>query len=168
MNGKLSETAKSLFVTVPIILGLTSTLLCGCGNSDGSVSLNKSQTAELEKLLGTYEGDAHPQRIMGAMMTGTWTVTFLQDDSGVLKCKTSLRLHDSENGWGNPSTATANVRLYKGSTNGEYSIRVEGAFSESEPDWTVDIDGVALASGRAVTTITLFDMNSYEITLSQK
>lgn len=143
-------------------------LLNGCGNSDGSVTLDKSQTAALVKLLGTYEGPAHPRRIMGAMMTGAWTVTFLLDDNGALKCKTSLRLHDSENGWGNPSTATADVRLYKGSANGECSIRVEGAFSESEPHWTVDIDGVALASGHPVDKITLFDMDSYEITLSQK
>ena len=143
-------------------------LLNGCGNSDGSVTLDKSQTAALVELLGTYEGDAHPRRIMGAMMTGTWTVKFLRDDNGALKCKASLRLHDSENGWGNPSTATADVRLYKGSATGEYSIRVEGAFSESAPHWTVDIDGVALASSRAVDTITLFDMDSYELTLHRK
>jgi len=152
-----------------VIAVLLSGLLSGCdSNSDGSVTLNRDQTADLVKMLGTHEGDAHPRRIMGAMMTGTWTVAFILDDSGALKCKTSLRLHDSENGWGNPSTATADVRLYKGSATDEYSIRVEGAFSESEPHWTVDIDGVALASGRAVDTLTLFDMDSYELTLHRK
>ena len=147
---------------------LLSVLLTGCGNSDGSLSFNKNQNAELVKLLGTYEGQAHAQRIMGAMMTGAWTATFFQDDGGALKCKCSLRLHDSENGWGNPSTATADVKIFKGAADGEYSVRVEGAFSETEPHWTVDINGVVLASGRVVNTITLFDMDSYQIELTRK
>lgn len=143
-------------------------LLCGCGNSDGSLSLTKNQTAELVKSLGTYEGPAHAKQIMGAMMSGVWTATFFQNDNGDLKCKCTLRLHDSENGWGNPTTATADVKVFKGSADGECSVRVEGAFSESEPDWTVDIDGIFPASGHPVGTITLFDMDSYQIELSRK
>ena len=86
-------------------------------------------------------------------MTGVWTATFFQDDGGALKCKCTLRLHDSENGWGNPSIATADAKIFKGAADGEYSVRVEGAFSETEPHWTVDIDGVALASGRVVSML---------------
>ncbi len=147
---------------------LASALFCGCGNSDGSVTLNQIQTAELVKLLGTYEGDAHPRQIMGAMMTGIWTVTFSQDDAGALKCKCTLRLHDEQNGWGSPTTATADVKLYKGPANGEYSLKAEGQFSDSEPQWMITVGGISLTTGHAINKISLFDMDSYEITLSQK
>jgi hypothetical protein len=156
------------FVKFTAVLVLVSASLCGCGNSDGSVTLDKSQTSELVKMLGTYEGDAHPQRIMGAMMTGIWTATFFQDDSGVLKCKCSLRLHDEQNGWGNPTTTTTEVKFYKGSGNGEYSAKAEGQFSDSEPQWMITIAGISLTSGHAIDAITLFDMDSNEITLSRK
>jgi hypothetical protein len=151
-----------------VVLAFFATFFCGCGNSDGSVTLKKGQTAESVKLLGTYEGDAHPQRIMGAMMTGVWTVTFIQDDAGALKCKTSLRLHDEQNGWGSPTTATADVKLYKGSADGEYSLKAEGRFSDSEPQWMIAVGGISLTSGHAINTISLFDMDSYQITLSRK
>jgi hypothetical protein len=153
---------------VCLLATVTIGFLDGCGNSDGTVTLDKSQTSELVKLLGTFEGDAHPQRIMGAMMTGIWTVSFFQDDSGALKCKTSLRLHDEQNGWGNPTTTTAEVKFYKGSGNGEYSAKAEGQFSDSEPQWMIVIDGISPTSGHAKDTITLFDMDSYQITLSRK
>jgi hypothetical protein len=151
-----------LFVTAILAV------LVGCGNSDGTVTLNKSQTAELVKLLGTYEGPAHSERIMGAMMTGTWTATFFQDESGVPKCKCTLRLHDEENGWGNPSTVNSDVKVYQKSGDSEYSLRTIGQFSDSEPQWSISIDGMSLSSGRTINTITLFDMSSYEITLQRK
>ena len=147
---------------------LLSVLLNSCGNSDGSVSLDKSQTAEMVKMLGTYEGPARAERIMGAMMTGVWTVAFFQDEGGALKCKCTLRLHDEENGWGSPSTATADVTLLADSGSGEYSLRTRGQFSDSEPEWSISIDGISLTAGRTVSTITLFDMSSYEITLQRK
>lgn len=143
-------------------------LLNGCGNSDGSLTLNQSQTAELVKLLGTYEGPAHAERIMGAMMTGVWTATFFQDDGGALKCKCTLRLHDEENGWGSPSTATADVKVFKGSADGLYDLKTEGSFSDTEPNWFVAVDGISLANGQAKSTVTLFDMNSYQIEISRK
>ena len=109
---------------------------------------------------------------MGATMTGVWRATFYQDDAGVLKCKCSLQLHDEQNGWGEPATAIANVKIYNDSGNGEYngkySIRVEGAFSDDEPHWTIDVDDVSLATGNPVSSITLFDQDSYQITLSRK
>lgn len=147
---------------------LLSALLCSYGCSDGSVSLDKSQTAESVKMLGTYEGPAHPQRIMGVMMTGVWTATFFQDDNGALKCKCTLRLHDGQNGWGSPTTTTAEVKFYKGSGNDEYSAKAEGQFSDSEPQWMITVGGISLTSGHAINTITLFDMDSHQITLSRK
>ena len=105
---------------------------------------------------------------MGAMMTGTWTATFFQDASGALKCKCTLRLHDEENGWGSPSTATADVKLLAGSGNGDYNLRTDGQFSASEPHWSVSIDGISLTTGHAISTLTLIDMASYEISLQQK
>jgi len=142
--------------------------LVGCGNSDGRLKLDKSQTVEVLKMLGTYEGPAHSERIMGAMMTGVWTVTFLQDENGTLKCKCTLRLHDGQNGWGSPETATADVKVLAGSGNGNYSLRMQGQFSDSEPAWTISIDGISLTSGQAINTITLIDMASYQITLQRK
>lgn len=156
---------KSIFMAMAVLL---SVLLNGCGNSDGSLTLNQSQTAELVKLLGTYEGPAHAERIMGAMMTGVWTATFFQDDDGALKCKCTLRLHDEENGWGSPSTATADVKVFKGSADGLYDLKTEGSFSDTEPNWFVAVDGISLANGQAKSTVTLFDMNSYQIELSRK
>jgi len=161
-------TAVFKFATSTVVLVPLLASLCGCCNSDGSVSLDKSQTAELVKMLGTYEGDAYPQRIMGAMMTGIWRVTFFQDDSGALKCKCTLRLHDEQNGWGSPTTTTAGVKFYKGSGNGKYSLRTEGQFSDSEPQWMITINGISLTSGHAINTISLFDMDSYEVTLQRK
>ncbi len=143
-------------------------LLLGCGNSEGTVTLNKSQTAALVKLLGRYEGPAHSERIIGAMMTGVWTVTFFQDEGGDLKCKCTLRLHDEQNGWGSPTATTADVKLSAGSGNGEYSLRTEGQFSNSEPAWTISIDGISLTSAHAINTISLFDMASYEIKLQRR
>ncbi len=120
-------------------------------------------------MLGSYSGPAHAERIMGAMMTGIWTVTFFQDDSGVLKCKCTLRLHDEQNGWGSPSTTTADVKFYKGSGNGEYSLKAEGQFSDSEPNWMIPIDGISLTSGQAIiNTISLFDMSANEIKLHRE
>ena len=156
------------FANFTAILALLLQSLCGCGHSDDLVSLDKSQTAELVKLLGTYQGPAHAERIMGAMMTGMWTVTFLQDDSGSLKCKCSLRLHDEQNGWGSPSTTTTDVKVLPGSTNGEYSLSIKGQFSDSEPPWTISINGISLTSGRAIDTFSLFDNASYEIRLQRQ
>jgi len=147
---------------------LLSVLLNGCGNSDGSLSFNKNKTAELVKLLGTYEGQAHAQKIMGAMMTGVWTATFFQDDDGALKCKSTLRLHDSENGWGNPTTATADVKIFKGAADGLYDLKAEASFSDSEPNWLVTIDGVSLTAGNPVGTVNLGDMDGNQITLTRK
>jgi hypothetical protein len=156
------------FATSTTVLALLSAALCGCGNSDSSISLDRSQTAEVVKMLGSYSGPAHAERIMGAMMTGIWTATFFQDDSGVLKCKCSLRLHDEQNGWGNPTTTTTEVKFYKGSGNGEYSAKAEGQFSDSEPQWMITIGGISLTSGHAIDTTTLVDMDSNQITLQRK
>ena len=156
------------YTVLMAMAALLSVLLNGCGNSDGSLSFSKSQTAELVKQLGTYEGQAHAQRVMGAMMTGVWAATFFQDDDGALKCKSTLRLHDSENGWGNPTVATANVKIYKGAAYGLYDLKAEASFSDSEPNWFVAVDGVSPTSGNSVGTITLFDMDSYQITLTRK
>lgn len=136
-------------------------LLNGCGNSDGSVALDKSQTARLVELLGTYEGPAHAEQIMGAMMTGVWTVTFFQDESDGLKCKATLRLHDEQNGWGSPKNDTVTPRIWRGSGNNQYNLQADG----SEMKWMLPIKDVSLASQQPVTTISLFDMASYEITL---
>lgn len=144
------------------VLVLISAFFCGCGNSNGSVSLDKSQKAELVKLMGSYSGPAHAERIVGAMMTGVWKVTFLQDDIGALKCKCTLRLHDEQNGWGSPASATADVKLYKGAADGLYDLKAEASFSDSEPNWLISIDGISLTSGRAINTISLFDMSAYE------
>jgi hypothetical protein len=138
-------------------------LFCGCGGSELTVALDKNQTAQLVKTLGTYEGNAHPKRIMGAMMTGVWTVTFLQDDSGVLKCRTSLRLHDSQNGWGSPRTETVGVRIWNGAGKGEYDLQADG----QETQWMVPMKGVFATSGQPVNSLSLFDMDSYEITLKR-
>ena len=162
------KTITSLFRIFTITCGLLACLLCGCGNSDGSVTFDKSQTSVLVKLLGAYEGDAHPKRIMGATMTGKWTVVFFQDNTGALKCKCTLRLHDEQYGWGNPTTATADFKFYKGSVDGEYNLKAEGRFSDGEPQWIVTTDGVSLTSGHGKDTITLFDMDSYAIPLSRK
>ena len=159
---------KLIFYIFIAAVILSSGLLCGCGNSDGSISLDQSQKANLEKLMGSYQGEAHAERIMGAMMTGVWKVTFLQDDSGALKCKCTLRLHDEQNGWGDPSTGTATVKLYKGSAAGLYDLKADGSFSDSEPGWFVCVDGIALDSGQAVNAIKLFDMSSYEIELQRQ
>jgi hypothetical protein len=150
---------------VSVLLSLS---FCGCDNSDGTVALDKSQTTELVKLLGTYEGPAHSERILGALMTGTWTVTFLQDDNRGLRCKASLQLHDSENGWGSPSTTTVAVKLFAGSGNGQYRLSTEGRFSDTEPPWRISIDRISPASGHSIETITLLDNASYEIRLQRK
>ena len=155
---------SAIFIMLVSIVGM----FCGCGNSGGSVSLDKSQKVELLKLLGSYQGEAHAERIMGAMMTGVWKATFVQDESGALKCRCTLRLHDSENGWGSPSTGTATVKLYKGAADGLYDLKADGSFSESEPGWFVCVDGISLASGQAVNEIRLFDMSSYEIKLQRE
>jgi len=156
---------KSIFTAMTVLL---SVLLTGCGNSDGSLSFNKSQTAELVKRLGTYEGQAHTRQVMGATMTGVWTATFFQDDNGDLKCKCTLRLHDSENGWGNPTTATADVKIYKGVSDGVYDLKAEAGFSDSEPHWLATIDNVSLTASNPVGTVTIFDMDAYQITLARK
>jgi hypothetical protein len=128
-------------------------LLNGFGNLDGSVSLDKNQKAELVKMLGSYSGQAHAERIMGAMMTGVSKVTFL---------------HDDEDGWGSPSTAIADVKLYEWSANGKYDLKAEGSFSDSEPDWLITIDGISLTSGQAKNTISLCDMSAYAIKLQRE
>ena len=158
-------TMKTIFLVMALLL---SVLLNGCGNSDGSLSFNKSQTAGLVKLLGTYEGPAHAQRIMGAMMTGVWTATFFQDENGALKCKCTLKLHDSQNGWGTPTSATTDVKIYKGVANGLYDLRCEAGFSDTEPHWTISVNGISLTSGQSVSSFSLFDMSSYEVKLSRK
>lgn len=151
-----------------IIQVVLSALLSGCWNPDGTVTLNKHQTAELLTLLGTYEGPAHAERIMGAMMTGSWTVTFLQEDSGALKCKCGLRLHDEQNGWGSPTTTTVDVKVLAGSGTGQYRLSAQGQFSDSEPAWSICIDGISLTSGHPIDTFSLFDNASYEIRLQRK
>ncbi len=150
------------------VLVLLSALFCGCGNSDATVTLDKGQASEMLKLLGTYEGPAHSERIVGALMTGKWTVNFFQDDIGALKCKCILRLHDEQNGWGSPSTTTADVKLLAGSGKGEYSLRTQGQFSDTEPPWTISINGLSLISGHAIETFSLFDNASYEIRLQRQ
>ena len=66
----------------------------------------------------------------------------------------------------------ADVKIYNDSGNGEYngkySIRVEGAFSDDEPHWTIDVDDVSLTAESLVKSITLFDEDSYQITLSRR
>ena len=156
------------FLALFSILVISIGLLAGCGNSDGSVSLNQNQTAGLVQSLGTFEGPAHAEEIMGAMMTGVWKVTFYQDDAGALKCKCSLQLHDEQNGWGEPTVAVADVRVFKGSAEGLYDLKAEGSFSDTEPKWFFGVDGVSLTSGNSVGTITLIDMDSNQITLSRK
>jgi hypothetical protein len=156
---------KSIFMAMAV---LSFGLLTGCGNSDGSVSLNESQTAGLVQSLGTFEGPAHAEEIMGAMMTGVWKVTFFQDDTDALKCKCSLQLHDEQNGWGNPEITTTDVKVFKGSADGLYDLKAEGSFSDTEPKWFVGVDGVSLALGGSIGTITLIDMDSNQITLSRK
>ena len=162
----------TIFTQVSWLVMVLLTFGTGCGNSDGNLSLNQSQTVEMVKSLGTYEGPAHAERIMGAMMTGVWTATFFQDDSGVLKCKCTLRLHDEENGWGSPESTTTDVKIYNdsgdGKYSGAYSLRTEGGFSDDEPHWLISIDGISLTSGQALNTISLFDMSANEIKLSRK
>ena len=140
----------------------------GCGNSDDSVSLDKSQKAELVKLLGSYSGAAHAERIMGALMTGVWKVAFLQDDSGALMCKCTLRLHDEQNGWGSPTTVTTDVKVFKGGGAGIYDLRVEAGFSDTEPHWTIAVNGISPTSGQPINTFSLFDMSAYEIKLNRE
>ena len=168
MDPRTPNRMKPVISLVVLLLVFIVALLSGCGNSDGRVTLDKSQTAALVKLLGTYEGPAHAERIMGAMMTGIWTVTFFQDDSGVLKCKCGLRLHDEQNGWGSPSTTTADVKVLAGSGNAQYRLSTQGQFSDSEPPWAISIDGICLTSGHPIDTFSLFDNASYEITLQRK
>lgn len=163
-----SLTMKPVVWICVVIAVVLSGLLNGCGNSDGSVTLDKSQTAALVKLLGTYEGPAHSERIMGAMMTGVWTIIFLQDDSGSLKCKCSLRLHDEQNGWGSPSTTTTDVKVFPGTGSGEYKLSTQGQFSDTEPPWAISIDGLSLTSGHAIETFSLLDNASYEIRLQRQ
>ena len=159
---------KLLFSPFVIGLVLFATIFYGCSNSDGSLFFDKGQTAGLVKLLGTYEGPAHAQRIMGAMMTGVWTATFFQDDDGALKCKCTLKLHDSQNGWGTPTSATTDVKIYKGVANGLYDLRCEAGFSDTEPHWSISVNGISLTSGQSVSSFSLFDMSSYEVKLSRK
>ena len=154
---------KTIFGTL-----LLAILSSGCGNSDSGVALDKNQKAVLLNLLGSYKGEAHAERIMGAMMTGIWKVRFLQDDSGALKCKCTLQLHDEQSGWGSPTTATADVKLYKGVAAGLYDLKAEASFSDSAPNWLVCVDGISLAYEQAIKTISLFDMSSNEIKLQRQ
>jgi len=154
---------KTIFGTL-----LLAILSSGCGNSDSGVGLDKNQKAVLLNLLGSYKGEAHAERIMGAMMTGVWKVRFLEDGSGALKCKCTLQLHDEQSGWGSPTTATADVKLFRGASAGLYDLKAEASFSDSEPNWFVCVDGISLSSGQAINAITLFDMSSYEIKLQRQ
>ena len=105
---------------------------------------------------------------MGAIITGEWTAKFFQDDNGDLKCKCTLRLHDSENGWGSPTSATADVKIYKGASDRLYDLKAEAGFSDTEPHWLVMVDNVSLASGSPVPQIKVFDMDAYEINLKRQ
>lgn len=165
------KTTMSIIKKISVFAVLAASLAilsCGCGNSDGSLSPNHNQTAKFVTLLGTYEGQAHSQRIMGATMTGIWTVKFFEDDNGRLMCKCSLRLNDSQNGWGRPTVAVADVKVFKGSSDRLYDLKAEASFSKDEPNWLVTVDGVSLTPGNSVGTITLFDMDANQITLNRK
>ena len=161
---KLDKLMKPTVWICVLVSVLLSALLCGCGNADGTVTLNKSQTAELVKLLGTYKGPAHSERIMGAMMTGEWTVIFSQGETDGLKCKVTLRLHDEQNGWGSPKSDTVTPRIWKGSANNQYNLQADG----NEMTWMLPIKDLTLASQQPVNTISLFDAASYEITLHRE
>lgn len=143
-------------------------LVSGCGNSDGSLSLNNQQNAKLVTRLGTYEGRAHSERIMGATMTGTWTATFFEDEKGRLKCKCSLQLYDSEYGRGDKSVAVADVKLFKGSADELYDLKAEDRFNQNEPDWLIVVDGIPMNSTNPIQSITLFDMSANQITLTRQ
>jgi hypothetical protein len=137
----------------------------GCGNSDSSVTLNREQTAALVKLLGTYVGDAYPKRIMGAMMTGTWTVKFFQDDAGVMQCKCTLQLHDEQYGWGRPESEVVGVKVFKWPEN-DYTFQASG----QKMNWRIysPEKHVTLTSGQAVDSVSLFDAESNEILLRRR
>jgi len=62
----------------------------------------------------------------------------------------------------------ADVKLYKGVAVGLYDLKAEASFSDSEPNWLVCVDGISLASGQAIKTISLFDMSSNEIKLQRQ
>lgn len=154
----------TVFYALVVSIGV---LVSGCGNSDGSLSLDNQQTAKLVNRLGTYEGRAHSERIMGALMTGTWTAKFFEDDKGRLKCKCSLQLYDSEYGRGDKSVAVADVKLFKGSADGLYDLKAEASFSQNEPDWLIVVNGISLNSNSPIESISLFDMDAYQIKLSR-
>ena len=157
---------KKFIVFTALVVSIA-ILVSGCGNSDGSLSLDNQQTAKLVNRLGTYEGRAHSERIMGAMMTGTWTAKFFEDEKGRLKCKCSLQLYDSEYGPGDKSVAVANVKLFKGSADGLYDLKAEASFSQDEPDWLIVVDGIPMNSTSPIASITLFDMSANQIRLSR-
>lgn len=75
--------------------------------------LSSSCSENTEKLTSldgkSYRGEAAGKRIMGALMSGYYVAKFERAANGNLQCKVTLHLHDSTEGWGNPSTETVPV-----------------------------------------------------------
>jgi hypothetical protein len=131
--------------------------LCSCG-------VSKDKQAEIYSLLGTYEGPATQKRVMGALMSGKWTVRFVLEENGELKCKCTLRLHDQFHGWGAPTTETARIKWTKDWQGAAY---YGVADSMEGNNFSVRIAVPPLESGQSVSRITLWDADSYELTLER-
>ena len=142
---------------------LFSILVCGC---DG---VSKNETSQIAKFLGNYNGAAQPKRIMGAMMTGKWSVSFVQDENGILKCECTCRLHDEFHGWGEPETETVNIKWYTGSNKSDKYDNFEyvGEAMGEQMKWTVRVCVPSLKSGQTINAITLIDQDYSEITLNR-
>ena len=117
----------------------------------------------MKNQLGTYGGAATEKLILGAMMSGRWTVSFPLGDDGTLKCKCTLRLHDEFHGWGDPSTQIADIVWEKQSGNPNFIGRAN--ISDFHSSVYVEVPP---QSGQPVNSIHLFDADAYDLTLNRK
>ena len=140
-----------------LALILIAALACGCD------VVSKKQMAEMKNQLGTYGGAATENRIMGAMMSGRWTVSFPLGDDGTLKCKCTLRLHDEFHGWGEPSTQIADIAWEKQSGNPNFVGRANASDFSS----TIYVE-VSPQTDQPVNSITLCDADFNDLTLTRK
>jgi hypothetical protein len=113
--------------------------------------------------LGTYQGTPEARRIMGAEMTGIWTVSFSTNEAGDLYCKCTLKLHDSTEGWGRPTSETVKLEVSRDKENaGKYRLRADGTNIFN----SVGFNGISPESG-SVKEGFLFDKDDYEVVLKK-
>jgi hypothetical protein len=128
--------------------------------------LSSSCSENTEKLTSldgkSYRGEAASKRIMGALMSGYYVAKFERDASGNLKCKLSLHLHDSTEGWGKPSTETVQVSWED--RNPEYACIAKG--SDLFNELGVAPDKITKESAPQELSLTDTDFN--EITLRRQ